>query len=218
MLNSVPFYKRLLSYIYPVRVAKGSSDQNPVLELLLNSGQWQLATEDAIYSDGAHYRPLVKAFTLLKDQLPAFKQVLVLGAGLGSAVQVLNNMRAYPSITLVDNDPVILDWLKQSLTASEAARIELICKDAETFISATHQKYGLIVVDLFIGREVPDFVRSAAFLRQCRHRLEQGGALVMNYIVNDPNKWKDLQSTFLDIFPEGLIVELEVNRLLIAKA
>jgi hypothetical protein len=217
MLNAVPFYKRFLSYIYPVRMDKGSSEQNPVLELFLNCGQWQLATEDAIYSDGDHYRPLVSAFNLLQDQLSHFKQVLVLGAGLGSAVQILNSRGVHPSMTLVDNDPVILDWLKLSLKPSEAFRLELVCSDADAFISSTDKKYQLVIVDIFTGRLVPDFVEEVLFLENCRRHLEHGGSMVLNYIINNLPKWENFHTNFSKVYPDTSIIELGVNRLLIAK-
>ncbi len=87
----IPFYKRLLSYIYPVPLRSGAGDVNAHLEIFLHHNRLQLVTADAIYSDGDHYIPAVTVVNNLKAILSSVSNVLVLGGGLGSMVQVMRS-------------------------------------------------------------------------------------------------------------------------------
>ena len=210
------FLSVFLSFFYPVRVRKGSSKENPVLELYLYRNRWQLATADALYSDGDKYRPLVVAFKELEDKLPAVKKVLVLGAGLGSAVNVLHSKGYSPEVTLVDNDKLVLQWALEMLGDKAANNVRPVCDDAQSFVQKNEQQYDLVIIDIFNGRLVPEFVTKAYFLQQCRHSVYSGGHVVFNYIVNHPKQWDDTRDIFNAVFPINKVVKNDTNRILIA--
>ena len=107
-MQPLPFYKKLLSYFIPVLISKTATPENPLLELYVYRGRYQLATADALYSDGAAYTPLKIAFKHLKQELPAVKHALVLGTGLASAVHVMKQTGNSPDFTLVEYDSTIL--------------------------------------------------------------------------------------------------------------
>lgn len=208
-------YKRILSYLYPVRIRKGSSTNNPVLELFLYRGQYQLATRDALYSDGIRYTPMVLAFNKLKRQLPGIQKMLVLGAGLGSAVQILNKKGFHPACTLVDNDDVVLRWLDDLMDKKD--RINLVLTEAATFVDENTDVFDLVVIDIFKSRVVPDFVISPLFLQKCRKRIVPGGHLVMNYIVENAVSWNNVIENVESVFPDNMILIKGINRIVIAK-
>ncbi|NDC41773.1 MAG: hypothetical protein EBZ77_09520, partial [Chitinophagia bacterium] len=120
----IPLYKRALSFIKPVWLSGGSSPINPRLEVLLYHDRIQLATGDALYSDGKYYTPATEIAKYLDKDLPQFEQVLMLGVGLGSLVDVLAEKGCTPAFTLVEKDEVVLrlatnylqKWPKLQLT------------------------------------------------------------------------------------------------------
>ncbi len=156
-----------------------------MLELFYFRGRYILGVEDAVYSDGDRYRPLVAAFRspVLKPVLADVKEVLVLGTGLASAVHVLQRYGHRPRFRLVEIDRQVLDWAVEFLPPGTTA--EPICTDAFDFIESDRGRYDLIVVDLFFGRKVPDGVLQQPFLAACRLRLAPGGRLVLNYMVEE---------------------------------
>jgi spermidine synthase len=215
-LQTPELHKRLLSYLYPIRIKSGGSADNAVLELYYYRGQWQLATIDALYSDGYRYRPLLVAYRHLKDRLPLLKQVLVLGTGLGSAVQIMNKMGYQPHFTLVDIDKVVLQWALEILGQRSPQQLTPVCIDARQFVETAACIYDLLIIDIFSGRVVPAFVTSTDFLQKCRRSVAPGGHLVFNYIVNDEKKWEALQVIINDVFPQHKIKILGINRIIIA--
>jgi len=156
------------------------------------------------------------AYSELAGKLPKAKTVLVLGAGLGSAINVMDRLGYKPAFTLVDNDKVVLQWALEKLGERAGDNIIPVCDDARAFIQQNERSYDLIIIDVFSGRVVPDFVTRAAFLEHCKRGTSAGGSIVMNYIVNHPKQWDELQVTFNNVFPMNKVLKNDDNRILVA--
>lgn len=192
---------------------------NPALELLLYNNRWQLATRNALYSDGDRYRPLVVAFGAMQDVLPGLKDILLLGTGLASAVHILHGMNVYPaSVTLVDIDEDVLGLALECLPENAAETVIPVCADARTYMSRdASQHYDLVIVDVFIGRTVPEGVSEIPFLMQCRDRINPGGRFVMNYMVEQIDEWLKFRRSIEKAFPLHTILEFGLNKVIIGK-
>jgi len=169
-----------------------------------------------MYSDGDHYLPAVAAINDLKTFLPGVKNVLVLGTGLGSVVQVIRGKGYAPNFTIVEIDKVVLRWAMEFFDAKDINKITPVCMDAKEFMARNVIKYDLIFMDVFSGRVVPQFVYSGAFLTRCKNSLSDGGKLAFNYIINEPEEWEQVKETFSEIFPGYHILNLGVNQILIS--
>ena len=203
--------------MFPVRVAKSSGTKNKVLELFLYRGQLQLATVDALYSDGTRYRPLKIAFKAIKGKLAGVKDVLLLGTGLASAVHILSKKGFTPSYTLVEHDNVVLELAKKYLP-TDVKQVEAHCTDALSFINNNEQKYDMLIVDIFDGRVAPEFVTSEEFLLKCRQSLNSDGIFILNYIINGYPLWEDAITSIKTVFPDTQVLEYEINRVIVATA
>ncbi len=215
----VPIIKKVISYIVPVTVASSSSKQNPFLEFILYRNQWQLATEDALYSDGDRYLPFRVAFKRVsKDKLENLGDCVVLGAGLGSIVQILSGKyRCKARYVLVEHDAMILDWAIKNLSSKGIANVVSHCESAEDYVKKERRQFDLVCIDIFSGREVPPLFTEKDFLLETRRVLKPGGMWMMNYIINDPREFAVYMDTVRAIFPEILVLEKEQNRILIYK-
>lgn len=213
---NIPLYKRIISFFHPVwiRGAK-ETDNNPELELLLYRGRYQLATKDAIYSDGDKYTPIRTAYKTLGNRLASVKSVLVLGAALGSAVEIMQKKGYHPDFTLIDNDPLILEWANELMPPYNGA-IELRQADAKNYLDSNEEKYDLLIVDVFTGRLVPDFITTESFIRNCRLHINTGGSFVLNYIIHEGDEWERFKKIFEVIFPQNRIIKNGINRILTA--
>lgn len=182
---------------------------------MLYHNQFQLATSDALYSDGDRYLPALTVINDLKAFLPSVQRVLVLGTGLGSMVRVMRAHGYDPHFTLVEKDKTILKWAMELLEEENPTKTEPICNDARVFMEQNISKYDLIFIDVFNGRIVPDFVTTVAFLTQCRNSLTPGGHLAFNYIINDDRRWENVKQIFADIYPGYHVVSKSINRILV---
>jgi len=178
-----------------------------------------LGTNDAIYSDGEKYRPLLAAFKLMQlEHLgPSIKQVLVLGTGLASVINILDKMGLHPQCTLVDIDPVVLGWAQEFVPTSSSGNVQWIHRDAFQFIETDSHKYDLIIVDIFLGRKVPAKVLSPEFLAQCKEHLQAPGWLVLNYMVQSLDEENDVTSRLEKVFAQIRVIRFGFNRVFVIK-
>lgn len=212
----VPLWKKVASYFSPVTLWKGSSPVSPVLELLLFQGRFQLATVDALYSDGDQYRPLVAGLGAVRHRLKEVKSVLVLGAGLGSAVEVLRRFGARPGVTLVELDEVVARWGREVLREEDRMRVRFVVDDAQTFIQKEQAEYDLVIVDVFTGREPLSFVTEADFLHACKRRLTSQGIFLLNYMQNPWSApWEATRARIEEVFSSTRTLTLGPNRVVV---
>jgi spermidine synthase len=219
MAVELSFWQKIESIIFPVSVRKSSNALNPVLELFYYRRRYILATKDAVYSDGTEYRPLVKAFDapVLKPHLGQLKNVLVLGTGLASAVHILYARHHRPHMTLVEIDAAVLEWAREFLPAEARAHVRAEHADAFAFIAADANTYDLIIVDIFIGRTVPEKATDPIFLEQCKARLNSEGFLILNYMearADKPGKAKAALEAAFDTVTE---ISFGINKVYIAQ-
>lgn len=216
MSLNVSWWKRVLSYLYPVRFKQARGMNDIMIGLFLFRNEWQLATTDALYSDGLRYKPLLTAFKELTDKLPFIRSVLVLGAGIGSAVMILDKKGLDPSITMIDHDAVSLQWALELFGEETLRRITPVCADAKEYVQNSTLQYDLVIVDIFNGREVPAFVFEEDFLINCRKCLNNGGAFVMNYIENTKGDWRKVNEKISAVFPANKVRQFDINYIVVA--
>ena len=215
--REIPLYKRLISYLHPVWIRQFRSEYNPHLELLMYKGRIQLATEDALYSDGNAYTPALAILKDLKPHLPHVKNVLILGVGLGSTASMIRQRGYSPSFTLVELDEVILELAMEHLSADTNTKLEAICANAEQFVATNTRQFDLVFIDIFNSRTVPPFVSTLSFLSNCRKALAPGGHIAFNYIINDKEEWAYTQKNFASVFPKHHIISSDINRLFVGE-
>lgn len=157
----------LLSFIIPQPIYRTSSPYNKKIEVREINGRRVLLV-NGIQQTGSYTEKLWRVG--LRGVHP--KNVLVLGVGGGTV------FRKFPEaqITGVDIDGKIIEIAKKYFGLRHATLIE---KDARSF--DTDKKYDLVIVDLFIGNDVPEFASTKFFLLQCERFLIEGGRMVMNY-------------------------------------
>lgn len=219
-LMKVSSLQKASSYFSPVTLWQGSSPVSPVLELLLYQGRFQLATTDALYSDGDRYRPLVAGFGALKHRLKEVHSVLVLGAGIGSAVDVLRRFGARPQITLVELDDVVASLASELLREEDKARVRIVVDDAQVFIQRTHEQFDVVVVDVFTGRDAAPFVTATGFLEACKARLSPHGIFLLNYMQNPgaATPWQQTLGDIQTVFPAARSLSFGPNRVVVWEA
>lgn len=216
-MQHIPIHKRLLSLIYPVKIRSGAGEQSPVPELFLYQGRFQLATQDALYSDGKYYRPMLTAYKQLKQQLPFVKNVLVMGCGLGSAVEIMYGQGYRPNYTLVDTDKEVMRWALELLPQEALVNVTPVCEDAAAFAAQHNTEYDLVIVDIFLGRDVPAFVTAAEFLKHCRRLVRGGGHFVLNYMVAQEAEWENALNNIRKVFPTSNVSAVGINRIVLAR-
>lgn len=214
----ISYLQKLLSFFYPVKISEAQGISTPIIGLYKFQGRWQLSAATAIYSDGAAYAPLKLAFNFLKNELHQKQKMLVLGAGLGSAVSVMHNLNISLENTLVEIDPQIIAWGKPILEAETKQNCTWVCSDVLQFVERESNTYDLIVLDVFQDRVVPHFISTTSFLSHCKRMLQNHkSVLVFNYIINNETQWADTLENVKTIFKIDHIIAKGINRIMILR-
>lgn len=211
----VTILQKIESLIAPVVLRSGSSSLNPVLELSYYRGRFQLSTEHALYSDGIRYRPIVAAFKSLKNFLQVAENALVLGGGIGSAVELLYKYNPKTHCTLVEKDEVVMKWALEVLD-NKYGHLQAITADAKTFMESNVDQYDLIIIDIFIDLGIPEFVLSGTFLDQCAQALKPNGKVVLNTIHQSEVEERKTKEKVERYLPKGTSISFGYNTVFIS--
>lgn len=173
---------------------------------LFVNGSWQ---------SGPYIRKLwtsaLKRFGI--DRLLNIQTILVLGIGGGTVIELL--ARRYPNatITAVDIDETMIDIAKRYFRSDSIANLRVICGDAKEFVQSC-SRYDLVIVDLFIGPKIPEFVSSLPFLENLHAIIKSDGHCCINYLreLEYQAKSDELRKRLATLWKNVVDVKLYNNR------
>jgi spermidine synthase len=216
---SIPWYKKIASYIYAILIQKVNSQYSPDAELVLFHNQLMLTTPQAMYSYGIKYAPFHLAFNYLQKQKQLQPtKLLLLGGALLSAAQILHyKYKMHPAITVVEIDGKYKQMVFNYLPTAITENITYHHQDAETFVGGCVQQFDMIGIDIFIQLQVPEFCIEAPFLNHCKSLLTDNGIVIMNtHFINIADK-NSFTNTFSKIFTQVQIIPHGNNYIYVAQ-
>lgn len=176
--------KRYLSYLYPIPDKKMESKFSGTIEINWNNGQRVIDTLHANYSYGSLQRLLkhgLKKFD--KSVLSNCKDLLILGVAGGSVIKTLREDLDYQkNITGIEIDPHMIYWLKKEFCIDNNFNTNIIELDANYYVQNTTSTYDLIIIDIFIDTEMPEFLFSNIFIDKSFDLLSTKGSILFNTI------------------------------------
>lgn len=208
--------KKILSYIIDFSIEKRQSHFSGEVIVSLHQAQYKLSTKNAIYSFGKNYTSFDIAFKALDIQQKKIESVLVLGFGLGSVVDLMENHPTIKKITAVDADEVIIELAKKYLQSGLKNKVEYICEDAEKYILHPKQKFDLILFDVFIDDKTPIQFMQKDFLFKLKDYVASDGMLLFSKI-EDSFKSKienaQFEKNFSAVFSESFSIDANGNKI-----
>lgn len=174
-----------ISYIFPKRLLRTSTIFNKDIRVLEEYGKPKLLVNGSRQS-GEYVKKLwskaISAFGLTPSSAPL--SILVFGVAGGDVIYLIREL--YPSayITGVDIDQTMIDIGKTYFGLDTLKNVSFVVKDARIFTKAKDQKhrYNIVILDIFNGWSVPDFVFEDEFLDNLKQLLKPQGQLFINYI------------------------------------
>lgn len=136
--------------------------------------------ETGVYTDQL-FRNGLKCYRSWYPNTP--KRILVFGVGGGGVFPMLESMYPQARITGVDIDPEVVRLARKHFGLQTLKRTSFIVQDARKFASdnKNRNKYDFIIIDIYIGNDVPEFITNDPFVRAIEKLLKRDGALMINY-------------------------------------
>ncbi len=170
--------KRVLSYLWPITKYIESAI-NGTLEITWINGKKILDTKNTNFSYGSLQRIL--KFALLKTDVSHVSEILVLGLGAGSVIQTLRKDLDYSeNITAIEIDKVIIAIAENEFNLSNNENLEIVACDAFSYVKNAKKIFGIIIIDLFIDKDVQTQCFSFDFWKTLTPLVEAGGYVIFN--------------------------------------
>lgn len=181
-------FQRFLSYLIPLHLKQEESALSGLLEVTMYLGRCHLDAPGANYSFGSLHRTFQKAFRKAGLRKNGFSSVLVLGYGAGSVETILRKEYAFSGkLVGVEKDPVVLDLYYRYFHTAYERNTRLIQADALDFLKSNQETYDLVIVDLYIDKEVPEVFETDEFLDLLAKAMSKEHSQVFfNKMVFDP--------------------------------
>lgn len=198
--------KRLLSYIYPIKIKELSSERSGALEVTLVNGKLVIDAEHANYSYGSLQKVLKKGLSHVGQQrLNSVNSILVLGVAGGSVIQTIReDFKLNTKITGVEIDKDVIKLANDYFNLNKDENLELKIDDAFEYISETKDTFDLIIVDIFNDIQMPDNLFNEVFWTDIYKTLNDNGICVFNSIINskkDNERNQRLHKLLITIYP-----------------
>ena len=207
--------KKFFSYLSDILLEKKSTPYNPVLKLYLSKGQLKLITKGAVYSYGNLYYNFRDSFQKLDITNRKIQDVLILGLGTGSIIQILEQkFRRNLNYDVVEIDPVVATLFEKYKNGYINTTCNIYIADAFQYLKSNHKKYDLICMDIFCDKTVPEIFESEEFLLNLKNALDDAGLMLYNRLnidTADKIKNETFFNTFHKIFRDAVIFKLEFN-------
>ncbi|MCB0508810.1 MAG: hypothetical protein KDD21_10980 [Bacteroidetes bacterium] len=210
---------KFASYFFDIPLKKVHSQYSDEVQVSVHLGQYKLSTKNAIYSFGKKYTSFETAIQQIKSK-QRIQQVLVLGFGLGSVVDLLENHINIKKIVAVDADKIILQLAQRYSQAKLKNKVNYVCDDAIHFIQNNTSVFDLVLVDLFIDDKTPKQFLETSFLNQLKKSVAQNGILIFSKLDDSQENKNEnalFENHFSNIFNESYAIETDGNKLFIWK-
>lgn len=108
------------------------------------------------------------------------RRLLMVGLGGGTLTGLVQRARPDVRVDVVELDPVVVDAARACFGLREDATHRVHVADGARWMAAARESYDVIVLDAYLGEELPSALASEAFFRDVRARLAPGGVVALN--------------------------------------
>lgn len=208
-----------MSFFFRQTLEKRKSKWSENVALCLNNDTLELSTENAIYSYGKNYYAFADAYEKLKIKNYSIKNVLILGMGMGSIVEILEKHFYKLDFTGIEADSVIIELYNKYIQPKEGFNVNIIENDAYEYVKDSTDQYDMINIDIFIDDVIPHPFHDHAFLENIKRRLSPKGIVLFNrldskaaYRQYNKEYW---EKVFSSVFKNSQSLKIRGNLILV---
>jgi len=149
-----------------------------------------IQVEGLTQSGGVMYGVWRTVLKKLSHQSLTINHCLILGLGGGDAARLIKKYWPEAVITGVEIDPIMVD-LGRKYLGLDKVEVQVEVQDASKFCNkelTNNKKYDLILVDLYVGYDVPDKFTKEKFLKLILKLLSPRGVAIFNRLYYGEKK------------------------------
>lgn len=166
---------------YQIREGSIEGRAHKVRALITGPGGAQSGT----YADGRGGLAFwyTKEMAQVVEKLPKKSRILMLGGGTFTLPSYLAKRYPHSTIDVVEIDPVLKNIASQYFGFRPLPNLNLLFKDARSYVNTTKETYDIILVDVYSELNVPFSLMTREYGEKVAALLTPRGALVANIIA-----------------------------------
>lgn len=152
---------------------------------------------------------------IANDQQIKNSSWLILGLATGTVAKLISQKYSPLKIVGVEIDPLMLRVGRKYFGLDQTPHLEIVHRDALNYVLRATGKFDFVLVDLYLGDQLPQFVYTPKFIRAVK-RI--GRVAVFNHLFYDQDKKTNarlLTDRLAKIFPHILLVRELTNLLIV---
>jgi spermidine synthase len=157
-----------------------SRGRSGLIEVVKRAGQRYLLINKVVQAVGPK-NPRRRRTDLLADVVrgvrPKARSVLIIGLGGGNTAMAFRQLGC--SVTAVELECKVIEYAR----AYFGYRGEAVCADGLQHLKRTSRTFDVIVLDAFVGKELPGHLISARAFETIRERLRPGGLIAVRLLA-----------------------------------
>ena len=199
------------SIFKPKVISKFKSKYSGDIEVRQGFGYKYVATGNLTQSGGVVadiWKPIIKKYGQKN------KSWLILGLATGTVAKLIPQP---VRIIGVEIDPLMLKIGRKYFNLDQIPNLKILNINAKDYLLKTKSQFDFILVDLYLGDQIPSFVYSKKFLGQLG---QLGQVVIINHLFYDEAKRKkaeELVNKLKEIFIKIELVRVLTNLVIIAK-
>ena len=214
---------------------EGLEQSGPMVEKIWKKGIKKITNYQLLITEVLHFcllrggpersrRGLLGGESLQKCKTSTTTNVLILGLGAGSVINAINKHFPKARILGIEIDPMMIELGKKYLNLSECKNLEIKIADAFKWVQksgdSNHQTiFDLILIDLYLGRKVPEKMESEKFLSAIKELLTNKGIVIFNFLRTKEKKieFQEFLNKLKKSYPHIKVIKPLVNYLVICQ-
>ena len=159
----------------------------------------------------------LKALKKVREKNLPTKKILILGFGGGTAAKIASKFWPAAQITGIEIDPIIIKLAKKYFALDQTPNLKILQTDAIDYI-VNNQQFNLILVDTYLGDQLPLHSESPNFLNALKKTLSQNGIIIFNRLFwgEHKEKAKKFTQNLEKVFPQIELIRTSSNLLILA--
>lgn len=136
--------------------------------------------------------PYMKSMMAALLFIPNPNKIQLLGLGGGDLLRYLNHYLPKTQLNAVENDPAMQKVAQDYFFLPSNDHIQIKIDDAETYMAHQKSKTDWLLIDLFSHQKIPSLLSKPSFYSNCYELLNNNGLLVLNFISEDSELFKEI--------------------------
>ncbi len=210
-----------LSFLFPQVIEDINSPINGEIKVIQQYGSIHISVSGLSQSGGLVKNLWESGIKKIHNSKFIIHNSLVLGVGGGTVIKLLNKYYPAAKIVGIEIDPLMIELGKKYFQHNELKNVDIIISDAINWVNkkyheSNHSTFDLILVDLYIGKQMPQGLSDKKFLEKLKALLNANGAIIFNRLRNRENKQEieEFINRLINIFPSVTIEKPLVNYLI----